>query len=239
VSSQSRWSDLNRRPAHYECAALPLSYTGGLESPIYRPVRPLRQAEEVGVATRGALPRSRGKNRKLSPRRHREHRENFTTKTGTTKDFGFKFVELSPVVTGTSRDLQLREQAMSTQTMQFKAPSISRLRVLCAFVVKFSLCSLCLCGEFLVSSLAKQCSRGPRRPRKRGSAPQVALLNCYSHAAPACNISYQHPRALTVSILSRGNRKKQLGTFDSYARGRSAPSQPFGTGKFTPRKRNR
>jgi hypothetical protein len=39
----SRWSGLNRRPAHYECAALPLSYTGGLESRIYRAERLARQ----------------------------------------------------------------------------------------------------------------------------------------------------------------------------------------------------
>ncbi len=25
---QSRWADLNRRPTHYECVALPLSYSG-------------------------------------------------------------------------------------------------------------------------------------------------------------------------------------------------------------------
>jgi hypothetical protein len=45
---ESRWSGLNRRPAHYECAALPLSYTGGLRNEIYRLPRPLRQADAVG-----------------------------------------------------------------------------------------------------------------------------------------------------------------------------------------------
>ncbi len=58
ASSASRWSGLNRRPAHYECAALPLSYTGGLRNKVYRLPKPLRQAD-ARVARRAGRAKTR------------------------------------------------------------------------------------------------------------------------------------------------------------------------------------
>src|SRR5260221_2742975 len=68
ASSESRWSGLNRRPAHYECAALPLSYTGGLRNESYRAPGASRQADAVGGREGEDLGAPRGNHLRTSSR---------------------------------------------------------------------------------------------------------------------------------------------------------------------------